>query len=81
MPLIDIGPALDTLSGAITRTLNQADQHVLVETTHEAIQDFGWGVIMPMASQKYDDGELEAETPAKVRVTTADCQRWIDANA
>ena len=81
MPLVDTGPTSVTLIGVNTRSLDQHGQVVVISTTQEAIDDFGWGVIMPMASRKYDDGMFDSGFHPTVRVNAADCRRWLDDNA
>jgi hypothetical protein len=80
MPLQDIGPSVITLTGINTRAVDQNGSDVTISASQEAIDDFGWGVIMPMASRKYDDGQFDTSNPPLVRVTAADCQQWMNDN-
>ncbi len=81
MPLEVAGPSTVTLTGINTPAVDRNGTAVIISASQEAIDDFGWGVILPMASRKYDDGMLDANSTPMVRVTVADCQRWMDDNA
>lgn len=60
--------------GVNAKTLNEDGETVVVETTEEAIEDYGWEKIISVASQKYDNGNLTSEgSPPIVRVTSGDC--------
>lgn len=80
MPLEDTGPNVVTLTGINTRAVDQDGNVVVISASQESIDDFGWGVIIPMASRKYDDGLFDTGSTPLVRVTSSDCQKWMDDN-
>lgn len=74
MPLFDTDARIPTLTGANARTLNEKNQTVVVEASSEAISDYGWSIIIYVASAKYDNGNIASNGPPPlVRVTTSDC--------
>ncbi len=69
MPLTDTGDRV----GTNARAKDGLGATVVVSTTDEAVQDYGWGSIFDVASNKYDAGHIEpGSNPPMVRVVTSD---------
>lgn len=82
MSLIGIGSPISTLEGFAARAESHMGDMVTVKYSQEALEDFGSGVIWPVAENKYSDGKYDTAGEVKViKVTTADCQKWMDDNA
>lgn len=80
MALIPTGQSATTATGE-NRLAHDADgNRVVVSTSFEVIDDFGWRTPWQAAERMYSRGEfVEQEGGTRlVRVTTADCRREVD---
>jgi hypothetical protein len=78
MPLTDTGKQSNTQTGITILTKNEKNENVIVTTTMEANQDFGKGVIVSVASAKYDKQDVIPNTnPVQISVTTTDCANMV----
>ena len=69
MPLTYSGESHATLNGTRYRATGSRDEAVVVEASHEALQDHGQAKVQQKASDKYDAGEVHEN---KVTVRTSD---------
>lgn len=77
MPLTATGQEAKTETGVNARATNSTGEVVIVSATCESIQDYGWGTIWAVASDKYDSDNVDRDGPVpKVAVSTADCKEW-----
>lgn len=75
MPVHEIGPQIQTLTGINVRAKDHAGKYVTVSASHEAIADCGWPSIWSAASSMYDAGEYETiKSVPVIRVTTGNCR-------
>ncbi|WP_457309592.1 hypothetical protein [Sphingomonas sp. UYAg733] len=66
---------VSTLAGENARATDQDGRTVVIETGSEAIQDYGWGTIFAVASEKFDTGDIVPDSdPQRVIVTHENCR-------
>lgn len=74
MALIPDGREVATETGANRSGSDLDGQSVVVSSSHEAIEDFGWRTVWQAAETKYSRNLFEEIGDTRViRVTTADC--------
>jgi len=69
MPLSFSGEKHTSLSGTSYRAFGSQKEMIIVEASHEAIQDYGEDTVQAKASAKYDDGQVSNN---KVTISTSD---------
>lgn len=81
MALTGIGIPIATLEGFAAPAQSHLGERVTVQYSQEALDDFGSGVIWPIAEKKHNDGKFKTVGETKVvRITMADCQKWMDSD-
>ncbi|CUW48589.1 hypothetical protein [Novacetimonas hansenii] len=74
MPLTDTGNRTTTETGENALTKDQNGDNVIVAATIEAVHDCGWGAIIAVASNKYDNGDIVPDSnPPQVTVSQKEC--------
>jgi len=69
MPLTYTGESHDSLNSTSYKTTGSSGEIVIVEASHEAIQDYGKDTVQARASHKYDAGHVSNN---KVIIRTTD---------
>lgn len=69
MPLRYTGESLQTMTGTSYKAMGSHNDLVIVDISHEAIQDYGEDTCQARGSQKYDAGKVSNNT---VTVRTSD---------
>lgn len=72
MLLLDTGERHPTDSGQTATARDMDGKPVLIVTSKEAIENFGWEKIFKEASHKYTHGDIEAGHPPRVTVVNGD---------
>lgn len=54
------------IEGVSAKAVDDAGATVIVQASHEAVQDYGWDVIFEAASKKYDDGVVTSVGPPPI---------------
>jgi hypothetical protein len=62
MPLTYTGESMQTMTGASYKAMGSQNELVIVDISHEAIQDFGEDTCQAKGSQKYDAGQVSNNT-------------------
>ena len=73
---------VETPTGVNAEATDDNGAKVIVAATTEAIQDHGWEIIWRVASDKFDEGQVDrsGRVPT-VSVSTSDCADWMSGNA
>ena len=69
MPLSYTGESMNTMTGTSYKASGSQGELVIVEISHEALQDYGEAACQQKGSQKYDSGAISNN---KVYVRTGD---------
>jgi hypothetical protein len=68
MPLNFSGDSLATINGTVYRATGSNGENIVVEASHEAMQDYGEPRVQAKANDKYDAG-LVYDSKVTVRTT------------
>lgn len=58
MPLLYTGESMKTMTGTSYRATGSQGELIIVEVSHEALQDYGEPSCLRKGSNKYDSGEV-----------------------
>ncbi len=67
MPLSFPGETVENIDGLSIRATDPAGKQVVVRASHEVVQDHGLSDVQQVASDKYDNGQLESNGNIVVR--------------
>jgi hypothetical protein len=68
--------------GENAETHDQNGVTVIVRPSQEAVQDHDWAVVIGVASDKHDAGQITTVGPPPIiDVTEEECRMWLNSNA